>query len=87
MDNCLFSVGFIIPKRYARRSVTRNLIRRQMRAAVQRHQAAFRSPIGAKWVLRLRAAFAIETFPSAASQALKSSVRSELDALLAGSKR
>jgi ribonuclease P protein component len=72
-------VGVVLPKRWARRSVTRSLIKRQVFAAAERRAADM--PAGV-WVVRLRAAFDRQQFPSAASQALKAAVRAELDALL-----
>lgn len=68
-----FGIGFVIPKRNARRAVTRNLIRRLMRTALQTHSL----PAGT-WVLRLRAPFDPRQFPSAASDALREAVRIEL---------
>lgn len=72
--------GCVIPKRHARRSVTRNLLKRQIRAAFDRHAA--RLPAGL-WVVRLKAPFAPGQFPSAASAALRAAARAELDTLLA----
>jgi ribonuclease P protein component len=72
-------VGWIIPKRQARRAVTRNLVRRQMRAAFDRH--AGQLPAG-DWLLRLRAGFDKSAFTSPASDALRDAVRSELDSLM-----
>jgi len=72
-------LGTVVPKRHAKRAVTRNLLKRQMRAAVARHQADL--PAGL-WVLRLRTGFDLREFPSAASPALRQAVRDELDALL-----
>lgn len=70
--------GQIVPKRHARRAVSRNLIRRQGRAAFERH--AERLAAG-DWFLRLRAPFPVQQFPSAASAALKAAVRRELEGL------
>lgn len=72
-------LGTVLPKRLARRAVTRNLLRRQIRAAMSRHQA--RLPAGL-WVVRLRAAFPRSHFVSAASDALRRAAGAELDALL-----
>jgi ribonuclease P protein component len=69
-------LGAVLPKRLARRAVTRNLLRRQIRAAVQRHAPSL--PQGL-WVVRLRAGFARTEFPSAASDALRQATRTELD--------
>ena len=72
-------LGTVGPKRHARRSVTRNLLRRQMRVVMERHASAL--PPGL-WLLRLRSPFAKEQFPSAASDALRLLARSELEQLL-----
>lgn len=72
-------LGFVLPKRLARRAVTRNLLRRQIRAAMFRHATTL--PAGL-WVVRLRAAFPRTVYLSAASDALKRAVRHELDVLL-----
>jgi ribonuclease P protein component len=69
-------LGAVLPKRLARRAVTRNLLRRQIRAAVQRHAPVL--PHGL-WVVRLRAGFARTAFPAAASDALRLAARTELD--------
>lgn len=72
--------GQVLPKRHARRAVTRNLIRRQGRAVFVQ-QAPRLAPGG--WLLRLRTPFDPAVFPSAASPALRQAVRAELDALFA----
>lgn len=77
-------VGFVIPKRLARRSVTRQLIKRQMREALRRQLASLP---GGLWVLRLRVGFDRAQFRSAASGALRGAARGELDALLAAAAR
>ena len=74
-------LGCVVPKRHAARAVTRNLLRRQARAAMQRHAARLRPGL---WLLRLRQPFARSAgFVSADSQALRSAVSSELDKLFA----
>jgi ribonuclease P protein component len=73
-------LGSVIPKRHARRSVTRTLLKRQIRAALARHVGGLPSGL---WLVRLKAPFAAAAFPSAASQALRRAARSELDALFA----
>lgn len=80
-------LGLVLPKKLARRSVTRSLLRHQARAAVTRHAPDIantawtpRHPLDA-WVLRLRAPFDRQQFPSAASDALSRVVRLELDTL------
>jgi len=69
-----------VPKRLARRAVTRNCLKRQIRAAVQRHED--RLPFGL-WLVRLRSPFAPAQFPSAGSGALRAAASAELDQLLA----
>jgi ribonuclease P protein component len=73
-------LGSVVPKRHARRAVTRSLLKRQIRAAVERHAAHLP---GGLWVVRLRAPFDRRRFPSAASAALRAAARAELDAALA----
>lgn len=75
-----FWLGVVVPKRHARRAVTRTLLKRQMRAAVQARAGGMPSGI---WVVRLRAGFERAAFPSAASAALRDAARAELDGLLA----
>lgn len=72
-------LGLVVPKRLARRAVTRNLIRRQARAVVVLAEGL---PAG-DCLLRLRAGFDVKSYPSAASQALRVAVRGELLQLLA----
>jgi ribonuclease P protein component len=70
-------LGMIVPKRLARRAVTRTLIRRQARVILAQPGL----PDG-DWVLRLRLEFDRKRFPSAASEALKRCVRAELGGLV-----
>lgn len=81
-------IGLILPKKQARRAVTRNLIRRQAKVCFA--AAAAQLPPG-DWVLRLRTGYERSTFPSAASRALRDVVRAEIQALFgdaaAGRKR
>ena len=72
-------LGCVVPKRHARRAVTRNLLRRQIRAAMDRRVEGLP---GGLWVVRLRAPFARQQFPSASSVALRQAARAELDALV-----
>ena len=71
--------GAMVPKRHARRAVMRNLLKRQIRQAFERHQAAL--PRGL-WLVRLRRGFAATEFVSARSLQLAEAVRGELDELL-----
>lgn len=77
-------LGAVVPKRHARRSVTRTLIKRQIRAAVCRHTETLGRGM---WVVRLRAPFDRSAFPSAASDALKCAAHEELELLLAAAAR
>lgn len=81
-------IGLILPKKQARRAVTRNLIRRQAKVCFA--AAAAQLPPG-DWVLRLRTGYERSSYPSAASQALREVVRAEIQALFgevaAGRKR
>ena len=70
--------GQMIPKRHARRAVTRSLLKRQGRAAWHRHAKCLRA---GDWLLRLRGGFDPLCYASAASDALRLTVRSELDQL------
>jgi ribonuclease P protein component len=72
-------LGSVIPKRHARRAVTRNLLRRQIRVAMAEQLADPETALPAGlWLVRLRAPFAREQFPSAASDALRLAARAEL---------
>lgn len=72
-------LGCVVPKRHARRAVTRNLLKRQIRASFERHESHL--PRGL-WLVRLRAGFAATEFISARSIALAQAARAELDGLL-----
>ncbi len=68
-------MGAVVPKRWAKRAVTRNGIKRQIYAV----SAAFETRLpAAAHVVRLRMDFARKDFPSAWSDTLKQSVRGEL---------
>jgi len=73
-------LGSVIPKRHAARSVTRNMLRRQVRAAMERHVQGLRPGL---WLVRLRQPFARKAFVSADSAALRSVASAELDRLFA----
>jgi ribonuclease P protein component len=73
-------IGVMIPRRWARRAVTRNTIRRQIYSV----SASLRSQLQvAAHVVRLRTSFDPTEFESATSQALKRAVRAELQDLFA----
>ena len=71
-------IGAMVPKRWARRAVTRNTIKRQIYAVSSRF--AERLPSAAH-VVRLRATFDRKQFISATSEQLKLAVRQELEQL------
>lgn len=73
-------LGAMVPKRWARRSVTRHAIKRQIYAVGDEHESLLRH--GAH-VVRLRSGFDKRQFVSATSDALKSAVRAELQQLFA----
>jgi ribonuclease P protein component len=73
-------VGCVVPKRHAKRAVTRALLKRQIRSAFSRHAATL--PAG-QWLVRLRSPFAPSQFTSASSPQLAAAARAELDTLLA----
>ena len=68
-------IGAVVPKRWARRAVTRNGIKRQIYSV----SASFASRLpAAAHVVRLRTDFARSMFASAWSEPLKAAVRAEL---------
>ena len=77
-------LGAVVPKRHARRSVTRSLLKRQIRAVVTGHAASLAQGL---WVVRLRAPFDRARFVSAASDELKRAAREELEGLIGSAAR
>ncbi len=71
-------LGAIVPKRHAKRAVTRSLLKRQIRAAFAGQPQL---PPGL-WVVRLRAPFDRKQYPSASSDALRSAAHQELAQLV-----
>lgn len=69
-------LGTIVPKRWARRAVTRNLIKRQIRHVMVNQLPTPLSDMAV--VVRQRAAFDSRQFVSARSDALRLAVRQEL---------
>ncbi len=92
VDDCVSTgiwVGYVVPKRHARRAVTRTLLKHQIRHAVTvQAQAPTRSglPQGL-WVVRLRSPFDRKLFPSASSEALREAAARELVAVMADAAR
>jgi ribonuclease P protein component len=74
----VLAIGALTPKRWAKRAVTRNLIRRQIHAISQEFVSSLHPTA---YVVRQRAAFKLDTFVSASSVALKQTVREELHQL------
>ncbi len=73
-------LGLVVPKRHARRAVTRTLLKRRIRAAVATTAAALAPGL---WVVRLRTPFDRREFISAASERLASAASDELAMLMA----
>lgn len=77
-------LGVVVPKRHARRAVTRNLLKRQIRQAAAQTEAALHPGM---WVVRLRSPFDRAQFTSAGSDALRDAAGRELRQLLADAAR
>jgi ribonuclease P protein component len=73
-------LGAMVPKRWAKRAVTRNTIKRQVYAVSQEFESSLPQ---AAHVVRLRSSFDRQRFVSATSDALKEAVRLELQQLFA----
>jgi len=71
-------LGAMVPKRWARRAVTRNAIKRQIYAISEKFEVRLPS---AAHVVRLRSGFDRQQFISATSTLLKQAVRLELEQL------
>jgi ribonuclease P protein component len=71
-------MGAMVPKRWAKRAVTRNAIKRQIYAVSSQFEV--RMPCAAH-VVRLRSGFDRQQFISATSRLLKLAVRQELEQL------
>lgn len=81
MDDLLARwLGCVVPKRHARRAVTRSLLKRQVRGVFVKYAEGL--PAGL-WLVRLRAPFDKAQFVSARSEALAQAAWRELDGLLA----
>ncbi len=76
-------LGLVVPKRHAKRSVTRSLLKRQIRAAVGAAIAPAEPSLSpGLWVVRLRSVIDRKQYPSAASDALRAAMREELRLLI-----
>ena len=71
-------LGAMVPKRWARRAVTRSTIKRQIYSVASSFEP---NMLPAAHVVRLRTAFDRKVFVSASSDALKHAVRDELQTL------
>jgi ribonuclease P protein component len=71
-------MGAMVPKRWAKRAVTRNLIKRQIYTMANAFEQSL--PQGAH-VVRLRSGFDRQQFISASSQQLKKAVHAEIEQL------
>ncbi len=71
-------LGAMVPKRWARRAVTRNLIKRQIYSVGMLHSAGLPP---AAFLVRLRSTFDRQQFRSASSEPLRKAVRSEIEQL------
>lgn len=78
----LARLGLVVPKRLARRAVTRNLVKRQARALFDACSSASAPWAPGDWVVRQSRTFDRQHFPSPASPALNAAVRDELRQLL-----
>ena len=74
-------LGAMVPKRWAKRAVTRNSIKRQIYDVSSEFESVLPK---AAHVVRLRSGFDRSRFISASSVALKSAIRAELVQLLSG---
>lgn len=72
-------VGAMLPKRWAKRSVTRHAIKRQI---YSRPEWELSQMSGHAHVIRMRSSFSTKTYPSAWSDPLRLTVRKELEQLL-----
>ena len=80
----LLRLGLVVPKRHARRSVTRTQVKVQIRAGIRRHLDQL---VSGDWVVRLRAPLDRKLFPSARSEALTALLHAEIDTLLGDAAR
>ena len=72
-------IGAMAPKRWAKRAVTRNTIKRQIYSV----SADFSGQLAkVAFVVRLRCAFDKKKFPSATSEQLRQAVRTEIQTLM-----
>jgi ribonuclease P protein component len=77
-------LGAVVPKRWAKRAVTRSTIKRQIYTVAQEFELFRQSQpaVSMAFVVRLRHVFDREAFVSATSEPLKQAIRAELQVLL-----
>jgi ribonuclease P protein component len=83
VDASTHVLGVMVPKRHAKRAVTRNLVKRLVRETVLAASRQFQG--GARpgtWLVRLRQPLNRRAFPSAKSDALRLALRAELHQLM-----
>ncbi len=71
-------IGAMVPKRWARRAVTRNLIKRLVYNIAAQHETTLPMAV---YLVRLRSTFDRLQFKSATSDALRAAVRGEIEQL------
>jgi ribonuclease P protein component len=71
-------LGLVVPKRHAKRAVTRNLIKRQIRAAMAQQGERLATGL---WVVRLRLPFDKREFTSPSSERLREATHREIGQL------
>ena len=74
-------LGPLVPKRWAKRSVTRHAIKRQIYAVGQAYASQLQGLPKAAYVVRLKSGFDPKQFVSACSEPLKAAVRKEMQQL------
>ena len=76
-------IGAMVPKRWAKRAVTRNAIKRQIyTVSISLQSIMMPADFPAAFLIRLRREFSRQAFPSASSSTLKETVRTELLVLM-----
>ena len=75
-------IGALVPKRWAKRAVTRNAIKRQIYTVSADFLTQFLKQPQAAFLVRLRREFSRKQFTSATSVYLKEAVRAEVVALM-----
>jgi len=74
-------LGLVVPKRLARRAVTRNLVKRLGRASLAEQLSGAQPLPPGLWVLRLRSPIDRKQYPSARSEPLRLALREDLQTL------